>query len=75
MDVNLIETIKGCIKAERSSQRQLYENFYSYGMSICLRYSKAEEEAIEILNDSFMKVFTKISKYDQSKSFKGWFRK
>ena len=75
LDDTLTATINKCIKGERSSQRQLYENFYSYAMSICLRYSKSEEEAVEILNDGFMKVFTKISKYDQEKSFKGWLRR
>jgi len=71
----LMDLIEGCKKEDKSSQRLLYENFYSYGMSICLRYSKSEEEAIEILNDGFMKVFTKINKYDSEKSFKGWLRK
>jgi RNA polymerase sigma factor (sigma-70 family) len=75
LDETLTETINGCIKGDRSSQRQLYEHFYSYGMSISLRYSKNEDEAIEILNDGFMKVFTKIDKYDKEKSFKGWLRK
>lgn len=70
-----MDLIEGCKKEDKSSQRLLYENFYSYGMSICLRYSKSEEEAIEILNDGFMKVFTKINKYDSEKSFKGWLRK
>jgi RNA polymerase sigma factor (sigma-70 family) len=75
LEDTLTETIKNCLKGERSSQRLLYESFYSYAMSVCLRYSKSEEEAVEILNDGFMKVFTKISKYDTSKSFKGWLRK
>jgi len=44
-------------------------------MSICLRYSKNADEAVEVLNDGFMKVLTKIKKYDQNRSFKGWLRK
>lgn len=70
-----ISLIKGCIHEDRGSQRKLYESFYGYGMSVCLRYSRTEEEAIEILNDGFMKVFSKIRKYDSTKSFKGWLRK
>lgn len=71
----LFDLIEGCIKEDKSSQKLLYENFFSYSMSVCLRYSKSEEEAIEILNDGFMKVFTKIKKYDRQKSFKGWVRR
>ena len=44
-------------------------------MSICTRYSKTREEAVEVLNDGFMKVFLKINKYNPDKSFKGWVRR
>ena len=44
-------------------------------MGICLRYSKTRDEAIEIVNDGFMKVFTKLDKYSKGLSFKGWVRK
>lgn len=49
--------------------------FYAYGMSITLRYADHREEAAEILNDSFMKVFSNISKYDINRPFKPWFRR
>lgn len=48
--------------------------FYAYGMSICLRYSDSRDQAAEILNDSFMKVFTHIREYDSSRPFKPWLR-
>jgi RNA polymerase sigma factor (sigma-70 family) len=67
--------IQGCIRRDKVSQKMLYKHFYSYAMSICLRYSKNSEEATEVLNDGFMKVFTKINMYDPTKSFKGWIRK
>lgn len=44
-------------------------------MNICLRYSKAEEEALEILNDGFLKVFQKIEKHDTERSFVAWFKR
>ncbi|MCF6366687.1 MAG: sigma-70 family RNA polymerase sigma factor [Bacteroidales bacterium] len=55
-------------------QEMLYRQFYAYGMSITLRYTKSREEAIEVLNDSFLKVFNNIKKFDINKSFKSWFR-
>jgi RNA polymerase sigma factor (sigma-70 family) len=44
-------------------------------MGVCLRYSRTREEAVEILNDGFMKIFTKLDRYTKGLSFKGWIRK
>jgi RNA polymerase sigma-70 factor (ECF subfamily) len=49
--------------------------FYAYGMSITLRYADSREQAAEILNDAFMKVFTNLDKYDLDRPFKPWLRK
>lgn len=53
----------------------LYEEFYAYALSICLRYADNREEASEILNDGFMKIFKNIKLFDLSKTFKPWLRK
>ena len=44
-------------------------------MGICLRYSKNRDEAVEILNDGYLKVFTQLDKYTFGLSFKGWIRR
>jgi RNA polymerase sigma-70 factor (ECF subfamily) len=44
-------------------------------MGVCMRYSRTRDEAIEILNDGFLKIFTKLDKYSQGLSFRGWLRK
>lgn len=67
--------IEGCRRNNRASQLRLYEHFYSYGLSITLRYSKNREEALEILNDSFLKAFQKIHQYDSDYPFKPWLRR
>lgn len=67
--------IKGCRKRQRKSQKELYELFYAYGMSITLRYTNTREQAVAILNDSFMKVFDNIRKFNTDQPFKPWFRK
>lgn len=71
----LYNLFKGCLKNDRKSQRILYQHFYGYGLSICLRYSENRDEAVELLNEAFMKIFTNLKKFDSSKSFKPWFRK
>jgi len=75
--INEIEQniLKGCIKKNLKSQELLYRQFFGYGMSISLRYSKNKDEAVEILNDSFLKVFDNIEKYNTELSFKSWFRR
>lgn len=67
--------IQGCIRKDRDSQRLLYQHYYSYALSICARYSRNYEEAKEVVNDGFMKVFSKIDQYNPEMSFKGWLRK
>ena len=73
--INVPFLIKGCREGNRSSQLRLYEHFYGYGMGICLRYCKNREEALEVLNDGFLKAFTKIELYNPLYPFKAWFRK
>ena len=67
--------IKGCMKGDRESQKMLYKHYYGYAMSVCVRYAHSMEEAQEIMNDGFLKVFTKINQYDPNRSFKGWLRR
>jgi len=66
--------ITGCQRQDRESQENLYREFYGYGMSICLRYVDNRDEASEILNDGFLKIFTNIEKFDAEKPFKPWLR-
>lgn len=72
--------IRGCALNNRESQKILYSSFYGYAMSICHRYTNHEEDATEILNDGFLKVFVEIYRFkpaytDTVSSFKGWLRK
>ena len=74
MDQYLFTIIEGCRKGDRKSQKALYRHFYSYGMSICIRYAEDENAAISILNDAFMKVFGRIHRYKPQQAFKPWLR-
>lgn len=70
----LLEILKGCRKQHRESQKLLYQEFYGYGMSVCLRYADSRDEAAEILNDGFMKLFDHIRQFDLKKPLKPWLR-
>lgn len=69
------QIIEGCIRGDLKSQKALYKQFYGLAMSICLRYAESRDEASEILNDGFMKIFSNLSGYHPEKSFQGWLRK
>lgn len=72
--------IRGCGLNNRESQKKIFSAFYGYAMSICSRYAGRQEDAAEIINDGFLKVFQEIHRFsptyaDLSSSFKGWLRK
>jgi RNA polymerase sigma-70 factor (ECF subfamily) len=72
--------VGACALNSRGSQKVIYSSFYGYAMAICDRYTNNQEDAIEILNDGFLKIFREIHHYkpayaDVVSSFKGWLRK
>lgn len=67
--------IEGCKNQDRESQRLLFRHYYAFAYSVCVRYSGSVQEAKEVLNDGFLKVFKKIDLYDTNRSFEGWFRR
>lgn len=69
------DILKGCEAKNIKSQEQLYRAFYGFAMSLCLRYCKTYEDAREVVNDSFLKVFNKIESFDPALSFKTWFKR
>lgn len=72
---NELKIIEGCKRNEQKWQEALYRKYYSYGMSIALRYARLRDEAAEILNDCFMKVFDNIGQFNTAQPFKAWFRR
>ena len=60
--------IKGCQENNRKAQEQIYGMFYEAMVHLCLRYTKNEDDAVEVLNNGFLKVFKKIDQYDPSKA-------
>jgi RNA polymerase sigma factor (sigma-70 family) len=67
--------IKRCIAGERSAQSQLYNMYAPKMMGVCLRYGRNREEAEEILQEGFMRVFTYIKQFKGTGSLEGWIRK
>jgi len=70
-----IDIISGCKKGDRKAQERLYKNYYRAMITVCLRYTKNDEDAVEVLNNGFLKVFRNIQRYESSQaSLYTWIR-
>lgn len=67
--------ISGCCEGNLKSQRALYDMFSDKMFGICLRYCKNKQEAEDVLQEGFIKVFKKIDTYKGDGSFEGWMRR
>jgi RNA polymerase sigma-70 factor (ECF subfamily) len=72
-DIEII--IQGCIRKSERHQEMLYKKYFGYALSVATLYSSQRNDAIEIVDDSFLKVFSEIERLDTKQSFKGWLRK
>jgi len=71
----LHQLIRGCVKQDRKCQKMLYKAFYGFSMAICLRYAGNRDEAAEVMNQGFFKVFKNVERYDATRPFKAWLGK
>lgn len=71
----LEKIIQGCLRKKRKSQKQLYELYYRFGFATCRRYARNKEEAEEMVNNGFLKLFLNIDKYDPNLKFESWARR
>lgn len=69
------ELIRGCTEQNRLAQKYLYQRYYGKMLGIAMRFSSNRDEANDILNRGFLKVFNKIEKYEPTGSFSGWIAK
>jgi RNA polymerase sigma factor (sigma-70 family) len=67
--------IQQCKNGDLKHLEMLYKHFYGYAMGVGLRYSNNRDDALEVVNDAFIKVFGDIRNYQQDKPFKAWLRR
>jgi RNA polymerase sigma factor (sigma-70 family) len=71
----LQEIIRLCKKKDRSAQADLYALLAPKLLGICLRYLRDKDEAEDVMQDSFVKIFTSMDRYKGEGSFEGWAKK
>jgi RNA polymerase sigma-70 factor (ECF subfamily) len=67
--------IKGCLAGDRRDQELLYRRHSAKLYAVCLQYSGNDEEARDILQEGFIKIFENLSHYKHEGSFEGWMRR
>jgi RNA polymerase sigma-70 factor (ECF subfamily) len=76
LELNALEVIlKGIKKGNKDCQKKLFEIHYGKLMSICMRYSDSEDEAKDLVQESFIKIFKNIDAFSGEGSFESWMNK
>ena len=69
------QLIIGCMQGKSWAQRAIYDRYAASMMSVCTRYVTDKETAKDLLQEGFIKLFTKINSFSGSGAFGGWVRR
>lgn len=67
--------VEGCLRGEKSFQKLLYNQYSQKMYSVCLRYSHDQDQAKDLLQDGFIRVFQNLTSFKGEGSFEGWVRR
>ena len=76
---SVIHIVQGCAKADRESQKTFYKMYYGFSMAICMRYCNTKDDAMEVVNDGFMKIYRELYNFkpaydNYETSLRGWMK-
>lgn len=74
-DAQLRSLIEQCSLNHRKSQEIIFRMFYGKMMAVCRRYTRNDDQAKDILQDAFIKVFANVARFSFEGSFEGWVRR
>ena len=69
------DIIKGCQKGKRKMQELLYQQYAGKIMGICIRYARDPDEAQDVLQEAFIKIYEKIGQVKEPKALPGWVKR
>jgi len=67
--------ITGCLHNDAAAQRELYNRYSPKMLSVCYRFGQSREDAEDMLQEGFIKVFTQIHTFQNKGAFEGWIRR
>ncbi len=75
LNINEADLIKGCLNGDGKMQEELYKRFAPKMYAVCLRYSNNAENAQDLLQEGFIKIFRNLNRFRGDGSFEGWIRR
>src|SRR5207249_6741053 len=67
--------LKGCLQNEPAAQRELYNRYSPKMLSVCYRFAHNREDAEDMLQEGFIKVFCQMNTFGNRGAFEGWIRR
>ena len=67
--------VKRCLKGKASAQHMLYDRFKGRLFGLCLRYADSEEEALDLLQEGFIKIFRDLHQFRGDGPLEAWMRR
>jgi RNA polymerase sigma factor (sigma-70 family) len=67
--------LKGCLSNDAAAQRELYNKYSAKMLAVCYRYGHSREDAEDMLQEGFIKVFLQIHTFENRGAFEGWIRR
>lgn len=67
--------LKGCIRNQAVAQQELYYRYSPKMLSVCYRYAKNREDAEDMLQEGFIKIFAQLAQFQNRGALEGWIRK
>lgn len=67
--------LAGCLQSDPTAQRELYTRYSPRMLSVCYRFAQCREDAEDMLQEGFIKVFTQIHTFQNKGAFEGWIRR
>jgi RNA polymerase sigma factor (sigma-70 family) len=67
--------LHGCLRKNATAQKELYERYSPKMLSVCYRYGHSREDAEDMLQEGFIKVFSMIHTFENRGSLEGWIRR
>ena len=64
--------LRGCQQKDPIAQQELYQRYSPKMLTVCYRYAKSREDAEDMLQEGFIKIFTQINQFEQRGSLEGW---
>jgi RNA polymerase sigma-70 factor (ECF subfamily) len=67
--------IDGCLKGDRRSQQAVHKLYYGKMKAVCMRYTRDSDQANDVLQEGFLKIFNNLEKFTGVGTFEGWMRR